>query len=250
MKSMTEISLLPDEHLEPLGGGLRLVVSPAHIFSTDSILLSHFSEIRKRDTACDLGTGSGVIPLLWCKRETGPVTAVDIQEKACAQLAKSLALNHLEDRITVVHADLREKHPLLPWGSFDLVTMNPPYFAAGAGIESLANSDRLTRHETECTLEDAVQTAAKLLRFGGRFCLCQKPERLSDVTFALREAKLELKRLRFVAQKEGRAPWLFLAEGKRGAKPGVRVEPQLMLQNADGSDTAEMAEIFGDYRNG
>lgn len=242
------ISLLPDEHLEPLGGGLQLVVSPAHIFSTDSILLSYFSEIRKRDTACDLGTGSGVIPLLWCKRETGPITAVDIQEKACAQLAKSLALNHLEDRVTVVHADLRQKNPLLGWGAFDLVTMNPPYFAEGSGIKSASNSDKLSRHETSCSLEDAVQTAANLLRFGGRFCLCQKPERLSDVVVALRQAKLELKRLRFVVQTEGRAPWLFLAEGKRGAKPGVRIEPPLVMQTPDGSDSEEMKFVFGDYR--
>ena len=246
---MTEISLLPDEHLEPLGSGLQLVVSPAHIFSTDSILLSYFSDIHKYDNACDLGTGSGVIPLLWCKRVTGPITAVDIQEKACSQLAKSIALNHLEDRITVVHTDLREKHPALPWGTFDLVTMNPPYFPLGAGIESTAHSDRLARHENSCTLEEAAATARNLLRFGGRFCLCQKPERLSDVIVALRQAKLELKRLRFVVQREGKAPWLLLAEGKRGAKPGVRIEPQLVLQTPAGEDTTEMKEIFGDYRN-
>ena len=245
---MTEISLLPDEHLEPLGSGLQLVVSPAHIFSTDSVLLSYFSDIRKKDNACDLGTGSGVIPLLWCKRETGPITAVDIQEKACSQLAKSLVLNQLENRITVVQADLREKHPALPWGSFDLVTMNPPYFAVGSGIESAAYSDKLARHETSCTLEDAVQAAANLLRFGGRFCLCQKPERLSDVIVALRQAKLELKRLRFVVQTEGKAPWLFLAEGKRGAKPGARIEPALVMQTADGCDSDEMKYVFGDYR--
>ncbi len=247
MSTMT-VSLLPDEHLEPLGGSLQLVVSPAHIFSTDSILLSYFSDIRKHDNACDLGTGSGVIPLLWCKRETGPITAVDIQEKACSQLERSLALNRLQKRITVVQADLREKHPALPWGTFDLVTMNPPYFAVGSGIESTAHSDRLARHETTCTLDDAVQAAANLLRFGGRFCLCQKPERLSDVVVALRQAKLELKRLRFVVQTEGKAPWLFLAEGKRGAKPGVRVDVPLVMQTADGSDSEEMKYVFGDYR--
>ena len=242
------ITLLPDDHLEPLGGGLPLVVSPAHIFSTDSILLAHFADIRKRDVACDLGTGSGIIPLLWCKKETGAITAVDIQEKAHAQLEKSLALNALEHRVTTLCADLREKHPLLPAGSFDLVTMNPPYQAIGTGIESSASSDLLARHETSCTLEDAAQAAARLLRFGGRFCLCQKPERLCDVIVALRQAKLEVKRLRFVAQQEGRAPWLVLAEGKRGGKPGLRVEPQLALQNSDGSDSAEMAAFFGNYR--
>ena len=241
-------SLAFDEHLEPLGDGLQLVVSPAHIFSTDSILLAHFSAPHKRDVICDLGTGSGVIPLLWCKKETGPITAVDLQEKACAQLEKSLALNHLEGRVLVVRADLRQRHPALPWGSFDLVVMNPPYFAMGTGIESSAASDLIARHETACTLEDACAAAAKLLRFGGRFCLCHKPERLGDVMVALRQAKLEPKRLRFVVQTVGKAPWLFLAEGKRGAKPGLRVEPQLVLQTPEGEDSPEMKAIFGDYR--
>ena len=242
--------LLPDEHLEPLGGGLRLVVSKAHIFSTDSLLLAHFSAIRKTDTACDLGTGSGIVPLLWCKGESGPITAVDIQEKACAQLQKSLALNGLEPRVFVVHADLRQKHPALPWGKFDLVTMNPPYQAAGSGLESAAHSNKIARHETMCTLEDAAAAASHLLRFGGRFCLCHKPERLADILCTLREQKIEAKRVRFVALKAGVAPWLVLVEGKRGAKPGLRVEKTLVLQTADGEDSPEMAAVFGDYRNG
>ena len=240
--------LLPDEHLEPLGGGLRLVVSKAHIFSTDSILLAHFSNIRKHDAACDLGTGSGIIPLLWCKGESGPITAVDIQAKACAQLRKSIALNALQDRIRVVQTDLRQKHPALPWGTFDLVSMNPPYQAAGSGIESTAGSHKIARHETTCTLEDAARAAAQLLRFGGRFCLCHKPERLADILCTLRAQKIEAKRIRFVAQKEGTAPWLVLVEGKRGAKPGLRVEKPLVLQTADGADSAEMAAVFGNYR--
>jgi len=241
--------LLPDEHLEPLGGGLRLVVSKAHIFSTDSLLLAHFSAIRKNDHACDLGTGCGIIPLLWCKGESGPISAVEIQEKACAQLRKSIALNGLADRVTVVQTDLRQKHPLLPWGTFDLVTMNPPYQAAGSGIESTAGSDKIVRHETTCTLEDAAAAASHLLRFGGRFCLCHKPERLADILCTLREQKLEAKRIRFASQKEGSAPWLVLVEGKRGGKPGLRVEKTLVLQTADGADSAEMAAVFGDYRN-
>ncbi len=242
------LPLAPDEHLEPLGPSMQIVVSPAHIFSTDSLLLAYFSNIHKYDTACDLGTGSGIIPLLWCKKETGAITAVDIQEKAVMQLKKSLAINRLEDRVTVVHTDLRQKHPLLPRGTFDLVTMNPPYQQIGAGHESTAQSDRLARQETACTLADAAEAAAHLLRFGGRFCLCHKPERLTDIICVLREQKLEAKRIRFVLQKEGLAPWLVLVEGKRGAKSGVRIEKALVLQNADGSDSAEMQLVFGDYR--
>lgn len=222
--------LLPDEHLEPLGGGLQIVVSPAHSFSVDSILLAEFSAIRKHDNACDLGTGCGIIPLLWCKGESGPITAVELQERACRQLEKSLALNHLEDRVMTVCADLREKHPALPGGSFDLITMNPPYFAAGSGKESAGESDRLSRHEAACSLQDAVCAAARLLKNGGRFCLCHKPQRLTDVLCALRAHALEPKRLRFAAHDAQKAPFLVLIEARRGGNPGARVEELLVLQ--------------------
>ena len=228
---MVVTDMLPDEHLEPLGGGLQLVVSPAHGFSIDSLLLADFAAIRKTDKACDLGTGCGIIPLLWCKGDSGPVAAVELQEKACSQLKKSLALNGLEDRVTVVHGDLREKHPSLPFGFFDLVTMNPPYYAAGTGKQSHNKSVRAARHETTCTLDDASEAAARLLCFGGRFCLCQKPERLTDVLCTLRDHHLEPKRIRFAAQTAQKTPFLVLVEARLGGKPGVNVEAPLFLES-------------------
>ena len=224
------MDLLPGEHLELLDENLQLIVSPAYTFTTDSLLLARFAAIRRHETACDLGTGCGVIPLLWCAEKTGRLTAVDVQENACAQLERSLALNHLEDRVTVVHADLRQKHPLLPAGGFDLVTMNPPYYAAGTGKQSATDSDRLAKHEAACTLEDAVIAAQRLLRFGGRFCLCQKPERLTDVLCALRAHNLEPKRLRFASHRADTAPFLLLIEAKHGGNPGVRIEELLTLR--------------------
>lgn len=226
---MATANLLPGERLEPLGGGLQLVVSPAHGFSIDSLLLAAFAAIRKTDRACDLGTGCGIIPLLWCKGESGPITAAELQETACAQLQKSLALNGLEDRVAVVHADLREAHPALPAGAFDLVTMNPPFFVAGTGKNSAAESDRIARQETACTLEDAAGAAARLLKNGGRFCLCHRPERLTDVLCTLRSHRLEPKRLRFAAHSAETAPFLVLVEARRGGNPGLRVEAPLFL---------------------
>lgn len=223
-------TLLPDEHLEQLDGNLQLIVSPAYTFTTDSLLLARFAAIRRHETACDLGTGCGVIPLLWCAGKTGEITAVDVQETACTQLERSLSLNGLKDRVTVVCADLRQKHPLLPVGAFDLVTMNPPYYAAGTGRQSRDSSGRLAKHETACTLEDAVTAAARLLKNGGRFCLCQKPERLTDVLCTLRTHRLEPKRIRFAAQSAQKAPFLVLVEARHGGNPGVRVEDLLTLQ--------------------
>lgn len=243
-----ELELKEHEKCEPLGKNMSIIVSKAHTFGTDAVLLAYFANPKKKETLCDLGTGCGIIPLLWCKKETGAITAVDIQSAACGQLKRSLSLNGLENRVNVVNADLRQLKGVLGFGSFDLVTMNPPYKPLGAGIESESEADKIARHETMCTVDDAVKAAASLLRFGGRFCMCHRPERLCDIICSMRENKLEVKRLRFVCQHEGKPPWLVLVEGKRGAKSSVTVEKNLIMQNADNTDSDEIKRIFYDYR--
>lgn len=245
---MTELKT--DERLEPLGKGMQIVVSDSHTFGTDAILLASFASIKRKDVACDMGTGCGIIPLVWIKGETKSVFAVDIQEKACSQLSKSLSLNNKEDRIIVVNADLRNLKGKLPFGTFDLVTMNPPYKPVGTGIESLSEADKIARHETMCTIDDAVAAAAKLLKFGGRFCMCHRPERLCDIVCSMREGGIEVKRIRFVVEREGKAPWLVLVEGKRGSKSHVTIEKQLVMKDKDGNNTDEYRSMFGDYMEG
>lgn len=245
---MTELK--SDERLEPLGKKMQIVVSDSHTFGTDAILLASFASIKRKDVACDMGTGCGIIPLVWVKGETKAVYAVDIQEKACSQLVKSMKLNGIEDRITVVNADLRNLKGKLPFGAFDLVTMNPPYKPVGTGIESLSEADKIARHETMCTIDDAVAAAAKLLKFGGRFCMCHRPERLCDIICSMREGGIEVKRIRFVVEREGKAPWLVLVEGKRGSKSHVTIEKQLVMKDKDGNNTEEYRGMFGDYMEG
>ena len=145
-----------------------------------------------------------------------------------------------------LQGDLREIRTLLPAHSFRLVTCNPPYFQAGTGYLCPEDSRRRARHEQEesCTIGEVCEAAAWLLQYGGRFCLCQRPERLTDVLSAMRQAGLEPKRLRWVQQRAGKAPWLFLVEGKAGAKPGLTVEPPLLAENADGSYSDEMKTIY------
>lgn len=245
-----KVNLLPFEKLEPLGRGMKIVVSPDHTFGTDAVLLASFASPRRKDKALDMGTGCGIIPLIWCKGEAKDITAIDIQEKAVGQTEKSIELNSLSDRLKVLEADLRDLKGVLPFGEFDLVTMNPPYKPVGTGIESVSEADKIARHETMCTIDDAVAAASKLLRFGGRFCMCHRPERLCDIIVSMRQGKIEVKRIRFVCEREGLAPWLVLVEGKRGAKPHVTVEKNLIMKNADGSVTDELREIFGDYMDG
>ena len=248
--SRTDIVLNEGERIDPLGGGLSVVVSKDHIFGTDAVLLASFSNIRKKDAACDLGSGCGIIPLLWCKNQTGRLFAVEIQEKACSQLERSLRLNGLCERVTVVNHDLRSLKGVLPFGTFDLVTMNPPYKKVGAGIESASESDKIARHETMCSIDDCCAAAAKLLRFGGRFCLCHRPERLCDVMVSMRRHNLEPKRLRFVSKNEGSAPWLFLIEGRLGANSFINIEKNLYIETPDGKMSEELKEIMGDYAEG
>lgn len=243
-----DIVLSPDERIDPLGGGLSIVVSKEHIFGTDAVLLASFAGIKKNDVACDLGTGCGIIPLLWSKKQTGDIYAVEIQKKACAQLEKTLELCSLKERITVVEHDLRALKGVLPFGAFDLVSMNPPYKKVGAGIESVGESDKIARHETLCTIDDCCAAAAKLLRFGGRFCLCHRPERLADVMISLREHRLEPKRLRFVSKNPQSAPWLFLLEARSGGNSFLNIEKNLYIETADGSISPELADIMGNYR--
>jgi len=240
--------IMSNTKLEYLGSGISVVVSAEHTFGTDALLLAYFSAPRKTEKACDLGTGCGIIPLLWCRDERKEkITAVEIQEAACEQVLKAIEQNSLREKFEIINADLRELKGKLPMGSWNLVTMNPPYKAANTGIKSRGEAELIARHEVLCTLEEITKAAAELLKFGGRFCLCHRPERLCDVFAAMRSAGIEPKRLRLVAQKNGKAPWLMLAEGKKGGKPGLIIEPLLIIKNENGEYTDEMRTVYGEY---
>lgn len=234
---------------EDLGGGITALVTDEYTFGTDAVLLAAFATPKKRETVCDFGTGCGILPLLWCREKTPvSVTAVDIQSDACLLVHSAIALNKLENRLRVVCTDIRDKKAVKNLGRFDLVTMNPPYYAVGSGFVSKTEAVRTARHETACSFEDASSAAEMVLRFGGRFCLCFRPERLSDAVCALRASGLEPKRMRFVAAREGKAPRLTLLEARKGGRPGLRVMPTLYLHESDGRYTLEAQTIYGEYR--
>lgn len=236
------------EHIEYIDGSLKLIVSDSHTFGTDALLLAAFSAPKRKNTVCDFGTGCGIIPFYWLREGVEKVHAVEIQDKACDQLERSIKLNGLEDRFTLFHSDLRDLKGKISEGSFDLVTMNPPYTAEGHGIKSNSEADKIARHETNLTLTELFYSASRLLKFGGRMCICLRPERLTEAMFSMREAKIEPKRLRFVSQRDSKAPWLFLLEGKKGRNPGLTVEKELHIENPDGKPTKEMTEIIGCYK--
>ncbi len=240
-------SLSAREHIERIDSRLRLIVSPEFGFGTDALLLAAFALPRPGEQACDLGTGCGIIPFYWLSRGARQVWGVELQTAACEQAERSAALSGVTDRFTVVNADLRALRGVLPGNSFDLLTMNPPYYKAGHGAQSRTAADRTARHETALTLRDLTRSAARLLKFGGRFCICLPPERLTEALCEFRAAGLEPKRLRFAAHTAGKAPWLFLLEGKKGRRPGLTVEAELTVRTPEGAYTPEMRSILGEY---
>ncbi|MBQ9807677.1 MAG: methyltransferase [Ruminococcus sp.] len=219
---------------EKLTDKIYVCASSDHRFGTDAFLLTDFSGYRRKDKACDLGTGCGIIPLIMQKKEPPHVTyAVDIQEGAIEQLRLGLERSETAG-IVPVCADLKVLWEGAPLGQLDLVTCNPPYKAADAGFQSVITAQKIARHEIMCNIGDICAAAQKLLKFGGRLCICNRPERLSDVIYAMKEHDIEPKRLRMVSKTPEDAPWLFLIEGKKGSKPFMKVEPQLYIRSGEG----------------
>lgn len=240
-----------NESWQPLGAGYWAKVSREHRFSTDTLLLSYFSSPRPGEKrAAELCAGCGALSLLWMRGRERPleIDAVEIQEPAYLLMCQSVSRNGLSKNYHPIREDLRKLKGILEGNQYDLVACNPPYMPPGTGIPSREASIRAARHEGECTIEDVVRAAARLLRPGGRLCLCQRPERLCSILESCRHSNLEPKRLRLVQQRLEKAPKLFLLEVRKGAKPGgLVVEPTLMIEDREGSYSQEMQEIYGDY---
>ena len=238
-----------NERTEALATNLNIYVSEAHIFTSDAIVLASFCAPRHKDKCCDLGTGNGIIPLLWL-RDFKPkeITGVELSDSAVNLLKKTLKENNIEDKINVFHNDLRTLKGVLPNEYYDLVSINPPYKKLGTGIVNEGEDYKNARHEFTCTLEDASKAAALLLKFGGRFCICQRPERLPDIFSAMRKFKIEPKSMREVIQRTGKEPSLVMVEGKKGSAPGFRIHHPLILEKENGEYTQEAANLFYAYK--
>ena len=196
-----DIILKEKERIDDLQrGGLRVIQrADAFRFGTDAVLLSDFAAVRPHERVCDLGTGTGIIPLLlYGRRSDITVDAVEIQEDMAEMAARSMQLNDLNDQIRVHAGDLRCIRELLPHAKYDLVTCNPPYGKAGGTLLNPDESKRLARHEDTCLITDVAQAAQWLLRNGGRLCCVFPAHRLLELCDAMRAKKIEPKRIRMV----------------------------------------------------
>lgn len=234
---------------EYLGNGVSVVVSDEHGFGTDAVLLADFASPKRKEKACDFGTGCGIIPMLWYRNGcASSIVGVELQKQGYEQAYESAVISSAEDKVSFINHDLKDIRSVFDHGCMDVVTMNPPYKAADSGIKSTSTADLIARHEVECNLNDITSAAAYLLNFGGRLCLCNRPERLSDTIYAMKQAGIEPKRLRFVVKRPDTRPWLFLIEGKKGSKPYLNVEPMLIMYGDDGELSKEVIEIYGEYK--
>lgn len=234
---------------EYLGSGCKVAVSDEHSFGTDAVILADFARPNKNSVVCDMGTGCGIIPMLLYKNGYGKsIFGIEIQENAYEQAVESVKLSNAEDKVKIINGDIKNIKELFSHASFNTVIMNPPYKAAQGGIESKNDSARIARHEVMCNIDDVTFAAAHLLNFGGNLCLCNRPERLCDTIDSMRKAGIEPKRLRFVSKFYNTEPWLFLIEGKKGAKPFLRVEAPLAVYKEVNVYSDEMMEIYGEYK--
>jgi len=238
-----------NSHWEPLGKNCRVLVTEEHKFTTDTLLLACFSMPRGKEDCADIGTGCGTIPLLWCARgEPGFCMSVEVQREAAHLARLSIEENGFEGRMYVVLGNIREYKLLYTHQSLDLMACNPPYYPPDSGYQPKKRSRKISRHEDQLTLEVLAAAGKYCLKQGGRLCICLPTERLTEAMGLFQKYGLEPKRLQLVQSRPGKAPYLFLLECRRGGKPGLAVEPTLIITDEQGNYTREMQEIYGDYR--
>jgi tRNA1Val (adenine37-N6)-methyltransferase len=194
----------------------------------------------------DLGTGSGVIPLLLaCKTEASKIYGLEIQREMADMARRSVILNDLEGRVDIIEGDIRKAGGILGMSLADAVISNPPYRKAGSGHISPSDTRAIATYELECTLDDVVKAASTLLKNKGRFYMIHRPVRLADAVCGMRKAGIEPKRLRMVQPFADKKPAMFLIEGIKGAQPHMDIMPALIIYDAEGMYTDEIYGIYG-----
>lgn len=242
------IELKDEERLDDLQrNGYQIIQKKdGFCFGMDAVLLSGFAAVKPGEKAIDLGTGTGIIPiLLEAKYEGEHYTGLEIQDEVAEMAARSVALNHLEEKVSIVKGDIKEASRLFGAASFDVVTSNPPYMNDAHGLKNPDLPKAIARHEVLCTLDDVAREAAKLLRPGGRFYMVHRPHRLIEIITALTKYKLEPKRIKMVHPFVDKEANMVLIEAVRGGKSMIKVEAPIVVYREPGVYTQEIYDIYG-----
>ncbi|MFO7612237.1 MAG: tRNA1(Val) (adenine(37)-N6)-methyltransferase [Clostridia bacterium] len=227
--------------------GLKIIQNKNKFrFGTDAVLLSYYAKIKPGGRCADLGTGTGIIPLLLSAKSTArQITGIEIQEDLCDTASRSVELNNLADKIKIFCGDIRKIADYFKKGEFDNVVSNPPYMKSGSGFRSDDDSIAVSRHELICSISDIAKAASYLLCDKGMLTMVHRPNRLADVICVLRENCLEPKSIRFVQSFEGKPPNLFLINAQKNAMPFLKIDKPLIMRNGDGGYTDEIYKIYG-----
>ncbi|PYG89194.1 tRNA1(Val) A37 N6-methylase TrmN6 [Ruminiclostridium sufflavum DSM 19573] len=227
--------------------GLRLIQNTeTFCFGVDAVLLSDFADVKKDCRVLDIGTGTGIIPVLLAgKTQAKAIAGLEIQGNMAEMANRSVILNGLEDRVQIIHGDIKRYSEYFSKSSFELVVSNPPYTNKGCGLVNPHDSKAVSRHEILCSLEDVVSSAAALLVSGGQLAMVHRPERLADIICSMRNNGIEPKYLRFVHPKPYKKPNMILIKGNRGGKPELKVQEPLYVYNQDGTYSDEINKIYG-----
>ena len=246
---MTANSLLKEgERIDELQrNGYGIIQDPARFcFGMDAVLLSGFAKVKEGERVLDLGTGTGIIPILLAAKTEGEhFTGLEISKTSADMARRSVAYNHLEEKIKIVTGDIKDASNIFGASSFHVITTNPPYMIGTHGENSPSAAKAIARHEVLCTLEDVLRESAKLLMPGGRFYMVHRPFRLAEIMSKMVEHKIEPKRMRFVYPYIDKEPNMVLIEGLRGGKSRVTVEKPLIVYKEQGIYTDEIYDIYG-----
>lgn len=244
------VELREHERLDDLQNGYFIIQnSQDFCYGMDAVLLSDFAKVKKGEQALDLGTGTGIIPILLRAKTQGEhFTGLEIQEQSAEMARRSVAYNHLEDMVTIETGDIKEAASIFGKASFSVVTTNPPYMTGSHGLTNERMSKTIARHETLCNLEDVISQAAMLLKPRGRFYMVHRPFRLAEIMWLMVKYKIEPKRMRLVHPFADKEPNMVLIEGLSGGNHRITVEKPLIVYEEPGVYTREIREIYGDGR--
>lgn len=241
-----EISLREGERLDDLMRSGRVIIQSENefCFSMDSVLIAHFPRFKKNARVIDLGTGTGVIPLLIAD-EVKEICAVELNSQMADIARRNVEINGLTEKIFVMEGDYRKHREIFKPESFDLAIANPPYTPVGNGAANKISGVARARHEFTATLADVVTAARFVLKFHGVFCMIHLASRLCEIVDALHRHQMEMKRLRLIQPKADRDANLIMLEAVVGANAGnLKIMPPLVVHNADGSYTDEIFKIY------
>jgi len=248
MEENNNVLLLDGERIDDLQrNNLQIIQNEEKFcFGMDAVLLSGFVKVKPGEKVLDLGTGTGIIPiLLSAKTKAGHITALEIQEESADMARRSVAMNSLEQKIDVVTGDIKEASSVFGRAVFDVVTCNPPYMNDMHGLKNPDLPKAIARHEVLCSLEDVVREAAAVLKPNGRFYMVHRPFRLAEIFAKLQQYKLEPKAMRLVHPYLDKEPNMVLIECIKGGKSMIKIAPPLIVYKEPGVYTEEIYEVYG-----